>query len=61
MFGFKVAIELKINLVINTMERQGKMRNYLKNRINPIFERMIVDILIDTPDNLVNFYCFLKK
>jgi len=61
LFGFKVAIELKINLVINTMERQGKMRNYLKNRINPIFERMIVDILIDTPDNLVNFYCFLKK
>lgn len=30
------------------------MRDYLQNKINPVFERLIVDLLIDMPSDFVN-------
>lgn len=29
------------------------MRNYLDKRVNPVFERLIIDLLADMPDNFV--------
>ena len=38
------------------------MRNYLNTKINPVFEKLIVDLLIDMPDNFVYFiFIFIQK
>lgn len=31
------------------------MREYLTKKINPVFERLIVDLLIDMPTDFVSF------
>ena len=31
------------------------MSNYLDKRVNPVFERIIIDLLADMPDNFVNY------
>jgi len=31
------------------------MKEYLTNKINPVFERLIVDLLIDMPEDFVTF------
>lgn len=31
------------------------MREYLTKKINPVFERLIVDLLIEMPSDFVNF------
>lgn len=37
------------------MDRQAQMRDYLTHKINPVFERLIVDLLIDMPEDFVSF------
>jgi len=34
------------------MGKENKMRNYL-NKINPVIERLIVDLLVDMPEDFV--------
>ena len=31
------------------------MINYLDNRVNPLFEKLIIDLLAEMPDNFVDF------
>lgn len=35
------------------------MRNYLTQKINPVFEKLIVDLLVDMPENFVYFIKFI--
>jgi hypothetical protein len=35
------------------MDRQAQMRSYLTQKINPVFEKLIVDLLVDMPENYV--------
>ena len=37
------------------MDKQKKYMNYLSN-VNPIFERLIIDLLIDQPSDFVQFF-----
>jgi hypothetical protein len=32
------------------------MRAYLDKKVNPVFERLIIDLLADMPDNFVIYY-----
>ena len=39
------------------MEKKEKpqiLKNYLSQKINPIFERLIIDLLIDMPSDVVS-------
>lgn len=41
------------------MEKETKKQqnlDYINNKINPILERLIVDLLITKPENVVNYY-----
>jgi len=31
------------------------MRKYLNDKINPVFERLIIDLLIDMPEDFIGF------
>ena len=35
------------------MEKEAKLKDFLKKEVNPIFERLIVDMLIDNPSDIV--------
>jgi hypothetical protein len=35
------------------MQKEQKFKEFLKTNVNPIFERLIVDMLIENPDNIV--------
>lgn len=37
------------------MDKQSIMRNYMSQKVNPLFERLIVDLLISLPDDIVMF------
>ena len=42
------------------MGKDNKMRTYL-NRINPVIERLIVDLLVDMPEDFVIEYTYLEQ
>jgi len=42
------------------MGKDNKMRTYL-NRINPVIERLIVDLLVDMPEDFVIYINFFLQ
>lgn len=41
------------------MDKEQRLRNYLTNQVNPIFEKLVIDILLDKPDKIVYFFFLL--
>ena len=39
------------------MDKETKLKGFLKEQVNPIFERLVVDILIDHPKDIVITLC----
>lgn len=37
------------------MDNKEKMKKYLKDTVNPIFEQLIIDILVDSPTNFIDY------
>lgn len=37
------------------------MRKYLNEKVNPVFERLIIELLIETPEDFVNSNIFIPK
>jgi len=35
--------------------KEQKLRTYLNDKVNPVFERLIVELLISTPDDFIEF------
>ena len=35
------------------MNKESKLKDFLQNSVSPIFERLIVDMLIDNPEDVV--------
>jgi hypothetical protein len=36
-------------------EKEQSLRKYLSEKVNPILEKLIVDLLLDTPEQIVLF------
>lgn len=41
-------------------EKEIKLRKYLTERVNPILEKLIMDLLVDTPEQIVKNYFYSK-
>lgn len=35
------------------MSKKDFLKSYLETKVNPILERLVVDLLVDTPDDIV--------
>jgi S-adenosylmethionine:diacylglycerol 3-amino-3-carboxypropyl transferase len=36
-------------------DKEDKLRKYLNEKVNPVFERLIIELLIDTPEDFIEF------
>lgn len=40
------------------MNSEAEKREYIKTKVNPILERLVVDLLINRPDDVVSIFQF---
>jgi hypothetical protein len=41
--------------MVDKKEKEEKLRKYLNEKVNPVFERLIIELLIETPEDFIEF------